>query len=91
MIMILMPASEKDSWWGYADSSSSTISTDGLLWKLARVKQHTHTHVHLNAVLIHLKAQLVTSQNDHVRVIFKYIADVVSLLKERNGPGYLFD
>ena len=35
MIMILMPASEKVSWWGYADSSSSTIRTEGLQWKLA--------------------------------------------------------
>ena len=35
VIMILMPASEKDSWWGYADSSSSTISTDGFLWWFA--------------------------------------------------------
>lgn len=43
VIMILMPASEKDSWWGYADSSSSTISTDGFLWWLA--VGHTHMHV----------------------------------------------
>lgn len=36
VIMILIPASEKDSWWGYADKSSSTISTDGFLWKFAK-------------------------------------------------------
>lgn len=44
VIMILMPASEKDSWWGYADSSSSTISTDGFLWWFAvRHTSHTYT------------------------------------------------
>ncbi len=36
VIMILIPASEKDSWWGHADKSSSTISTDGFLWKFAK-------------------------------------------------------
>lgn len=35
VIMILMPASEKDNWWGYADSSSSTINTDVFLWWFA--------------------------------------------------------
>lgn len=38
VIMTLMPASEKVSWWGYADSSSSTIRTEGLQWKLAAEK-----------------------------------------------------
>lgn len=40
VIMTLMPASEKVSWWGYADSSSSTIRTEGLQWKLAVEKVH---------------------------------------------------
>lgn len=40
VIMTLMPASEKVSWWGYADSSSSTIRTEGLQWKLAAEKVH---------------------------------------------------
>lgn len=31
VIMILRPASEKDSWWGQASRSSSTISTEGFL------------------------------------------------------------
>lgn len=38
VIMTLMPASEKVSWWGYADSNSSTIRTEGLQWKLAAEK-----------------------------------------------------
>lgn len=45
VIMILMPASEKDSWWGYADSSSSTISTDVFLWWFA-VETHTYIHTY---------------------------------------------
>lgn len=46
VIMILMPASQKVSWWGYADSSSSTISTDGFLWWFAAGHTHHTRHTH---------------------------------------------
>lgn len=48
VIIILMPASEKESWWGYADSNSSTISTDGFLWKLA-----AHRRKYDHSIYIH--------------------------------------
>lgn len=51
VIMILIPASEKDSWWGYADSSSSTISTDGFLWWFAVGHTCILSHVQENTCL----------------------------------------
>lgn len=72
VIMILMPASEKESWCGYADSNSSTISTDGFLWKFAAQRSKKKSYIHTLSLIFNETVQLDETISHEIKIqLFK--------------------